>query len=122
MFNFLPKIRKGKMSLEDFIKKNSKFGRDYISNLNRGAIPPDNLDEILKRNEGEGMQGISFNVNRKRRTNSSLHLQLQNQGNGSNLDTLKIEGLLAQPMISSYRSLLKELEAKRSRGIASMLG
>ncbi|MBS7610132.1 hypothetical protein KEJ19_06160 [Candidatus Bathyarchaeota archaeon] len=105
------------------MKKNYKFGRDYISNLNRGSIPPENLEEILRKGEfeenGEAISGMNL---RLRGMNSRLKIKLQNESRGSKFVLQQNEAIVTQPMISSYRSFLKELEAKRSRGITSMLG
>ncbi|MEM2926376.1 MAG: hypothetical protein QXO94_02780 [Candidatus Bathyarchaeia archaeon] len=111
------------MSLDEFLKKNYKFGRDYLSNLNRGSIPPDNLEEILRKGEFEiEGQAISGRNLRLRGMNSRMKIKLQNETQGSKFAPQQNESVVTKPMISSYRSFLKELEAKRSRGITSMLG
>ncbi|MBS7610029.1 hypothetical protein KEJ36_00390 [Candidatus Bathyarchaeota archaeon] len=83
------------MSEEKNIAQKSRFGRDYLASEYAKRLPPDNLEEILKRTQiQEQIQG--------------------SQGIYSNL--------LSKPMITSYKSYLEALKAKRARGIVSMMG
>ncbi|MEM3692944.1 MAG: hypothetical protein QXI39_02845 [Candidatus Bathyarchaeia archaeon] len=83
------------MSEDKNIARKSRFGRDYLASEYAKRLPPDNLEEILKR------------------------AQIEEQSRGSQEI---YQNLLSKPLITSYKSYLETLKAKRARGIVSMMG
>ncbi|MBS7609794.1 hypothetical protein KEJ36_03065 [Candidatus Bathyarchaeota archaeon] len=108
------------VSLEAILKEKSKYGRDYISMISRGAIPPENLEELMKRSEGS--MPLNESLKRTRHGSSRIYAQLEARLEGASIEGSQNEDLLGEPMILRYRSLIKEIRDKRSRGIVSMLG
>ncbi|MEM3019571.1 MAG: hypothetical protein QXO92_04905 [Candidatus Bathyarchaeia archaeon] len=108
------------LSLEEILKEKSKYGRDYISMISRGSIPPENLEELMKRSEGS--MPLKESLKRTRHGSSRIYAQLEARLEGALTERSNDEDILADPMILRYRSLMKELRDKRSRGIVSMLG
>jgi hypothetical protein len=83
------------MSEEKDIARKYRFGRDYLASEYAKRLPPENLEEILKKAQGQEEDTASKDVYTQ---------------------------ILSKPMITSYRSYLETLKAKRARGIVSMMG